>query len=135
MYIYIQLKYRKMKFCTNCENMYYIQLQEENNAIEYYCRKCGHTENSFDQNIIVSKTNVTKQNSSNQNIINQYTKLDPTIPRIHTISCMNKSCSSNTDENVVQDILYVRYDTDELKYMYMCTICNSQWSNSMMKTN
>ena len=31
-----------MKFCKNCNNMYYIKLEGENcDKILYYCRNCG----------------------------------------------------------------------------------------------
>ena len=32
-----------MNFCTNCQNMLYIQLKDDNkNELLYYCRNCDH---------------------------------------------------------------------------------------------
>ena len=42
-----------MDFCSNCDNMYYIKLEnEECDKIVYYCRSCGNVD---DQLINVSK--------------------------------------------------------------------------------
>ena len=36
-----------MKFCTKCDNMCYISIDNDNpNIINYYCRACGHIENT-----------------------------------------------------------------------------------------
>ena len=33
-----------MRFCNNCDNMYYIQIKnEDSDELMYYCRKCGDT--------------------------------------------------------------------------------------------
>ena len=51
-----------MHFCVNCRNMYYIQTSEDNpNALEYYCRKCGHTDTNIKaDNISISKVQLKK---------------------------------------------------------------------------
>ena len=31
-----------MHFCSSCDNMYYIRIEEKDeNKLVYYCRKCG----------------------------------------------------------------------------------------------
>jgi DNA-directed RNA polymerase subunit M/transcription elongation factor TFIIS len=35
-----------MHFCTECGNMYYIRLTETN-SIVYYCRNCGHEDDTI----------------------------------------------------------------------------------------
>ena len=38
-----------MHFCSKCENMYYIKIDEKNpNKLIYYCRKCGNENELFD---------------------------------------------------------------------------------------
>lgn len=68
-----------MHFCTECGNMYYIRLTETNDIV-YYCRNCGHEDDTITiDNIVVSQTSLHSV-GSNVNIVNKYTKLDPTLP-------------------------------------------------------
>ena len=40
------------RFCKECDNMLYIELnEEEDNNISYYCRKCGHKEIAEDHSL------------------------------------------------------------------------------------
>ena len=69
-----------------------------------------------------------KVKSNYKNIINKYTKLDPTIPRINTVVCPNVECSSNTDDSVEKEILYIRYDDTNMKFIYLCANCDKIWN-------
>lgn len=111
--------------------MFYIKLNmDDENELIYYCRKCGNETNELvENNVIVSKTNVIKQNKNFKHIINEYTKLDPTLPHIDTIPCPNKECICNTDESVKYDLIYIRYDETNMKYIYICNHCNYNWKN------
>ena len=117
-----------MHFCSVCSNMYYILINEEDtNKIVYYCRKCGNEDSTLtSQNICVSKTHLKKSEQSYQHIINKYTKFDPTLPRINTIPCPNQDCKTNT-ENKDREIIYIRYDEVNMKYVYLCTECDCVW--------
>ena len=119
-----------MHFCIVCDNMYYIKLNENNNELMYYCRNCGHENTSFDQdNIVISKTLIDNQNITKHNVINEYTKLDPTLPRVYNILCINKDCPSNQNEDVQPEVMYIRYDSKNLKYVYLCCNCDTEWNN------
>lgn len=54
--------YNKMHFCSNCKNMYYIKIDEDNpNSLLYYCRNCGNEDSLItEDNICVSKTQIKK---------------------------------------------------------------------------
>ena len=86
-----------MHFCVTCDNMYYIRLSEEDpNSIVYYCRNCGHENKNISLNsVTISKTSFKNKRQKYNSILNKYTKLDPTLPRINTIKCPNQSCKSN----------------------------------------
>jgi DNA-directed RNA polymerase subunit M/transcription elongation factor TFIIS len=120
-----------MHFCTNCSNMYYIRLSEEDpNSIVYYCRNCGHENKNISlDSVTISKT-IFKHNKQKYNsIINKYTKMDPTLPRINTIKCPNQSCKSNEKENNKdREIIYLRYDDVNMNFVYMCTTCDTVWN-------
>ena len=122
-----------MHFCTECNNMYYIKLN--NNTTQeliYYCRKCGHEDNIGDKlnNLCVSKTHIkNKQKKPYTKIINEFVKLDPTLPRIKNMVCPNISCDSNLEDNPLEkDIIYMRYDDVNMKFVYICTHCNNIWT-------
>lgn len=121
-----------MHFCSKCGNMYYIKIMKsEKKQLIYYCRNCGNEEMNIDESsVIVSKTNLKKNKQQYNHIINQYTKLDPTLPRIQTINCPNSQCASNTDDSVEKDIISIRYDRENMKYIYMCAVCNKVWQLS-----
>lgn len=124
-----------MQFCSICENMYYIKLSEINEkALEYYCRNCGNETNIPDSSTIVIssfKPNQTAENDDYSHIINKYTKLDPTLPRIYTIPCPNAECPTNHEQTPTPvDILYIKYDTTNVKYLYMCTTCDHVWKET-----
>ena len=117
-----------MKFCKNCGNMYYLSISEENpNILSYYCRNCGDTELNETENICVHSTN--KGQSDDEiisNIVNRYTKLDPTLPRINKIPCPNEACPTNV-EGIPVEIILIRYDNSNMKYIYLCSTCETTW--------
>jgi len=153
-----------MHFCTKCQNLYYIKITEENeDKLIYYCRKCGHESNNLNEsleNVCVSKSekDSTENDNSYKHIINKYTKLDPTLPRIYNIKCPNADCISNISESINDDeegkvkddegkdgksqkgkgkveheILYLRYDDTNMKFVYICSNCDTIWKSSSNK--
>ena len=80
-----------MKFCGNCDNMFYIRIDEENpNNLNYYCRHCGNSESSLEGNLCIIDTNMKETETSFDYIINEFTKRG--APRY----CFNTHCSSTT---------------------------------------
>lgn len=130
-----------MHFCKVCNNMYYIRMKsKEMNSLIYYCRQCGNEDDSFKQNlnnICVSKTHIKNSGTENyHHLINEYTKLDPTLPIIDNIKCPNENCSSNqsgteeTKSAVENKIIYLRVDDEKMKFIYICTNCDKVWNTT-----
>jgi len=115
-----------MHFCSVCQNMYYIRLKEENgNKLIYYCRNCGNEEENFSQEtIILSSSQFKKGDKQFSYYINKYTKLDPTLPRVHDINCPNSECNSSDKE---KEVISLRYDETNMKYVYLCANCDEVW--------
>ena len=89
-----------MQFCSECHNMYYLKISDEDGNIGdtliYYCRNCGHEDTTLNTtNICVSDMQLLTSEKKYTHIVNEYTKFDPTLPRINTIKCPNQECSSN----------------------------------------
>lgn len=120
-----------MHFCSNCGNMYYIRIDSDNNnLLVYYCRHCGNEDKNLStENVCVLKTQIKKSEQSFSHIINQYTKLDPTLPRINNVLCPNTLCKTNT-ENAEKEIIYIRYDDTNMKYVYLCSTCDTVWKSN-----
>ena len=125
-----------MHFCNKCENMLYIRLlHEDSNNLVYYGRNCGESEQPINKdNICVSKTDIVIKEKAYLHDINQYTKLDPTLPRTNNIRCPNQDCLSNKveegDDAPKNEVIYYRYDDKSLKYIYICTQCDKMWKTS-----
>ena len=123
-----------MHFCTKCENMYYIRIDTEDaNKLIYYCRNCGNEESLLNtENVCVLKTQLKKGQQNFTHIINKFTKLDPTLPRINRILCPNAECGTNTSEEP-REIIYIRYDEVNMKYVYLCSTCDTVWKTDDQK--
>ena len=122
-----------MHFCSNCSNMYYISLKSDDiDQLIYYCRNCGNKDDKLiNENLCISKSDFIKKESNFSNIINKFTKLDPTLPRINNIKCPNSECKSNKNENEnLREIIYLRYDDINMKYIYLCCNCDYSWSTN-----
>lgn len=124
-----------MHFCVNCDNMYYIKLAgeegNEGNELVYYCRNCGDENTEIGKkDIYVSKTMLKAVDNNYLNIINKYTKYDPTLPRVTNVVCPNTLCPSKDPALDKQaEVIMMRYDDKNLKYVYLCPECDTTWKN------
>ena len=124
-----------MHFCIKCNNMYYhkVAASDENKLI-YYCRNCGHEDDTLTaDNICVSRTEIRRSKQKYSHIINEYTKHDPTLPRTNTIKCPNQECTSNKEESNEREVIYIRYDDTNMKYIYLCAKCDTMWKTDVQK--
>ena len=118
-----------MHFCSQCQNMYYISIDpNDSNKLVYYCRNCGNKDSDLSiENVTVSKVQLKKSQQEFSHIINKYTKLDPTLPRVTKILCPNADCDTNKDDTP-REIIYIRYDNQNMKYVYLCSTCDIVWN-------
>ena len=120
-----------MYFCEKCENMYYVHIDSDTAAITHFCRNCGNTNNSVLNNTnTVYEYDVDKNSAFKlANSLNQYTKYDPTLPRSNTIVCPNKECPSVGNSDINNEIVYIKYDEKNIKFIYLCCNCDKSWYN------
>lgn len=123
-----------IKFCKVCDNMYYMKIDGEGDQqkLQYWCRNCGDSEihDSKQSNCIIEK-NYNRGERNYKNFINKYTTEDPTLPRVNNIICPNKECACNRETDPEsREVIYIKYDNEELKFLYVCCICKTAWRNS-----
>ena len=116
-----------MKFCPTCDNLFYLTIDDE--TVQYTCKKCGTIED-IDEDCTISTVFCNQQRQNVQNSVNKYTKLDPTLPRINFLKCPNEACVNHEDRED-REIIYVRYDNVQLKYIYICPKCDTVWESGI----
>jgi len=118
-----------MRFCDNCDNMYYISVEEEDNdSLTHYCRCCGNTDATVTNEGLCVLETIFKNTSNKGQRVNEYTKLDPTLPRINNVPCPNTNCKTHTEKKK-NEVIYMRYDNANLKYTYICCVCDTTWNS------
>ncbi len=131
-----------MKFCTECQNMYYISIDEANiNNLTYYCRFCGNKDDQVaKEGVVVLKTQYKQSEQKFNHMVNKYTKYDPTLPRKTSMKCPNELCNDQSAAATAtaataagSDIIYLRYDDENMKYLYICSNCNFTWKTDDKK--
>ena len=120
-----------MRFCKKCDNMYYISIgTDDENSLTYTCRNCGDVDsNASNEGLCVLDTNFNDSSITNIQSVNEFTKKDPTLPRLSNMPCPNTNCSSNKDSKVNKNVIYVRYDNSNLKHIYICDNCDTTWNS------
>ena len=113
-----------MKFCQVCRYYMYLTVQE-GDAVRL-CRNCGNTEKE-EKGTLVSETLVKERTSEGYKILlNEFTRQDPTLPHLKTMKCPRGDCGSNGG-GAEKDVIYIKYDAENLKYLYICNVCGEQW--------
>ena len=126
-----------MKFCSQCDNMYYLRLAgqedspEEAASLIYYCRHCGHEDVATEagQGVCALETTVHSQKQQYAQAVNAHTRSDPTLPRTTSIRCPSSDCPSNKG-GAKREVAYLRYDDTEMRYLYICEACGTMWKTS-----
>jgi DNA-directed RNA polymerase subunit M/transcription elongation factor TFIIS len=117
-----------IRFCTVCNNYLYLHVDETNGDLQRSCRNCGYKDTS-EQGGLVSEMRIEQLSAEGYNLVNEFTLLDPRLPHLHgTMKCINSSCQSNKPGGE-SDIVYIKYDAENLRYMYICTTCKVNWKS------
>jgi DNA-directed RNA polymerase subunit M/transcription elongation factor TFIIS len=124
-----------LRFCPTCR--YYLYLDTTSFTISFnqnaetprlrrVCRNCGHTEIEENGGLITELNLQEKVSEGYKVLVNEFTHLDPTLPHVHNIQCKNAECASNTGAKE-PDVIYVKYDSTNMKFLYICNVCGEQW--------
>ena len=115
-----------MKFCPVCNYYLYLKATGENLMLE--CRACGHTEENVKGSLILETIIQEKASEAYKVLLNEFTREDPTLPHVKNIKCPNETCASN-ESGKEKDVIYLNYDFNNLKYVYICNVCGDQWKS------
>ena len=117
-------------FCSQCNNLLNIQIDKSNeggekdedahNKLIYYCEKCDISEERTNDLSAVFHLNYNLDTIKRNHIVNKYTGEDITLPKATGIKCPNDNCPSKKKT----EIRYIKYDDQNMKYIYMCISCN-----------
>ena len=124
----------RYNFCEKCDNMMYISLRPDaskpqENELAYNCKHCGFTTTKKDEGgVVVMSTDYEDDQASFRQYATPYLKFDPTLPRSRDIECIRGvKCTRPKDE--LQEVIYVKYDAKNLKYIYNCVHCSTFWKS------
>lgn len=123
-----------MRFCPVCAYYLYLLTDAEEGSLQLLCRHCGYKEDmapKSSKEALILETTFSAAGAQGQaatSQLNEFTKLDPTLPRLKTIACPNQACPTQADPSK-RDILYIKTDAKNLKYQYCCTVCDTQWAS------
>jgi predicted NAD-dependent protein-ADP-ribosyltransferase YbiA (DUF1768 family) len=115
-----------IRFCSVCDNYLYLQVEGETQTLQRICRNCGFKDTE-DQGGLVSEMHIEQRAAEGYTLINEFTLKDKRLPHLHnTMKCINEKCPSSLPGKE-SDIVYIKYDIENLRYIYMCYICQATW--------
>jgi DNA-directed RNA polymerase subunit M/transcription elongation factor TFIIS len=116
-----------MKFCPHCDNLLYVKTGNiDESRLELYCRSCGFVEDDdIDSNTCVLEDSRVDDRLLYERYVTKHLKHDPTLPRVNNIPCPNASCTR--PESAEQSVTYVKYNVENMRYLYSCTHCGHFW--------
>ena len=118
-------------FCKQCQNMTFLYT-DENKKLIHHCKSCLSSEDYSKRNNCIYSIQFKKYDNSEYINSNPYVTHDITLPKIKNntnIKCINQECIS-VKEDKGCDITYIKYDIENMKYIYICNHCGQKWNNN-----
>ena len=121
----------EIHFCGECQNMTYLYLDEDKKLI-HHCKACSKSESFIGENKCIYSVDFRKYDKSESINHNPYITHDVTLPKIEgnsNIKCTNDECETII-EGKESSITYIKYDLEDMKYIYICNHCGQKWKNN-----
>tara|TARA_Y100001970_G_scaffold65417_1_gene83652 strand:- start:111 stop:494 length:384 start_codon:yes stop_codon:yes gene_type:complete len=123
----------EIHFCSECQNMTYLYLDDtEDKNLIHYCKACQNSEPFTGKNNCIYSIDFREYDNSEYINHNKYITHDITLPKIEgnpNIKCVNDECIS-VKEGKESSITYIKYDLENMKYIYICNHCGQKWKNN-----
>ena len=117
-----------IQFCEQCDMMLNYYTEEDDSQKLYLgCKACGFKVEDVKEKCIYN--NDYEIDLSQIISRNKFLEHDITLPIIkdnQNITCPNKECESHKKGS---EIIYIKYDTTNMKYAYICKECKQCWVN------
>ena len=116
-----------MKVCDIFKNVFIMRLQP-NGKLFWECLSCGITEEQKG-GCLLMETLVQERSSEAYKLHLtdiESSRQDPALPHVRNIKCPKETCASNTG-GAERDVIYIKYDAANMKYMYICSVCEEVW--------
>jgi hypothetical protein len=118
-----------INFCEQCDMKLDFYIDPETSKLYLGCKACGfNKEHTSKQCIYNNDYKIDLSQIINQNQYLEYDITLPTIKENQNISCPNEECRSNK-EKIPSEIIYIKYDYENLKFSYICKHCKQNWTN------
>jgi DNA-directed RNA polymerase subunit M/transcription elongation factor TFIIS len=111
-----------MKFCAVCDNLLYVKLDD--GGYVYQCNYCSSRFEPSEDDAVVSEVNYRDDRAKYHHLLTPLLHEDPTLPRVD-LPCPNKDCTRPARGR--SDVLYIKYDAVNLRYLYSCGYCKHFW--------
>jgi DNA-directed RNA polymerase subunit M/transcription elongation factor TFIIS len=109
--------------------MLYPNIVEDGAAMERICKNCQYiekdTEGGLIKEVIIGGGASVKKKILDDNEFIQY---DPTLPHVDNIKCPSNECPTNSGTEK-PDVIYIKYDQEAMKFLYICNVCNNRWKS------
>lgn len=101
--------------------MLYMKVEgDENNKLRLYCKNCSFSRIEDSATACVATKNFSSDANSYKSFMTPHIKYDPALPRVNNIKC--PECQPEKNE-----VIYLKYDHDNMKYLYFCCNCEHFW--------
>jgi DNA-directed RNA polymerase subunit M/transcription elongation factor TFIIS len=127
---------KETDFCPTCKYYLYLDQVDMESAdksskkvektLRRICRNCGYQHQDRQGGLILEIDLKEKTSEGYKILMNEFTKNDPTLPHVNTIKCPNSGCETNTSGKE-KDVIYIKYDAINMKFLYICNVCDTQW--------
>jgi DNA-directed RNA polymerase subunit M/transcription elongation factor TFIIS len=113
--------------------MLYIKVSSEaadaRAQLQYVCKSCGNVvdESAEAGASCIVDTNYMDDQTTYQQYANKYITHDPTLPRVRNITCPSDKCTK--PPAALNEVIYVKYDFKNLRFLYHCTHCSHFWKS------
>ena len=131
-------------FCSQCDNMYYLRLDDHLKELIYYCRVCGITreqeqhvkrtaaeeeeeeeeeeeQKDSSKSLVLLRTTKKKGKQTTQAMLqcsfmtNPYIPYDPTLPRLYDMECPRQT--QHKDAKLMPEIVYTTFECDKSNHV------------------
>ena len=111
--------------------------------LERQCLHCGYSMKIQGNSIRIQPLHTKKHASHPTQNVNTFSRYDVTLPRAVGMKCPNKTCPANSSGTagrgrkrkiteqqmpIVHEVVYMRYNDEDMLYSYICRHCNANWT-------